>query len=124
MKSDVTISRRGAERRLLSNAGLLGGETTIFKDVVANVTVWIAAFFFAAPLIYAFFSSLKHKDEIYAVPPTLFGAKLRWSNYIEVFTYGPFVRYLLHRCHSWNDRCPHRLDHRRIRLLTPALART
>lgn len=94
MKSDVTTSRRGAERRLLSNAGLLGGETTIFKDVVANVTVWIAAFFFAAPLIYAFFSSLKHKDEIYAVPPTLFGAKLRWSNYIEVFTYGPFVRYI------------------------------
>ncbi|RRC96223.1 carbohydrate ABC transporter permease [Schaalia canis] len=94
MKSDVTTSRRGAERRLLSNAGLLGGETTIFKDIVANVTVWIAAFFFAAPLIYAFFSSLKHKDEIYAVPPTLFGAKLRWSNYIEVFTYGPFVRYI------------------------------
>lgn len=94
MKSDVTTSRRGAERRLLSNAGLLGGETTTFKDVVANVTVWIAAFFFAAPLIYAFFSSLKHKDEIYAVPPTLFGAKLRWSNYIEVFTYGPFVRYI------------------------------
>lgn len=94
MKSDANTSRRAADRRLLSNAGLLGGEPTRAKDVLANITVWIAAFFFASPLIYAFFSSLKHKDEIYAVPPTLFGAKLRWSNYIEVFTYGPFVRYI------------------------------
>ncbi|WP_175955597.1 carbohydrate ABC transporter permease [Schaalia sp. Marseille-Q2122] len=95
MKSEKTLSRSSAERRRLSNAGLLGGEPTVAKDILANVTVWIAAFFFASPLIYAFFSSLKHKDEIYAVPPRLFGAQLRWSNYVEVFTYGPFVRYIL-----------------------------
>lgn len=78
----------------LSNTGLLGGEPSRAKDLVANAVVWVAAFFFASPLIYAFFSSLKAKDEIYAVPPTLFGDHLRWSNYVEVFTYGPFVRYI------------------------------
>lgn len=95
MKSEKELSRNCANRRHLSNAGLLGGETTLAKDIIANATVWVAAFFFASPLIYAFFSSLKHKDEIYAMPPTLFGDELRWSNYVEVFTYGPFVRYIL-----------------------------
>lgn len=75
--------------------GLLGGEPSRLKDLIANGAVWLAAFFFASPLIYAFFSSLKAKDEIYAVPPTLFGARLRWGNYVEVFTYGPFVTYIL-----------------------------
>lgn len=85
-------SRKSAAK--LSNVGLLGGEPSRVKDCVAHTVVWIAAFFFASPLIYAFFSSLKAKDEIYAVPPTLFGARLRWENYIEVFTYGPFLRYI------------------------------
>lgn len=79
----------------LSNVGLLGGEPSKMKDIIANAVVWVAAFFFASPLIYAFFSSLKAKDEIYAVPPTLFGDHLRWENYLEVFTYGPFLRYIL-----------------------------
>ncbi|WP_084403147.1 carbohydrate ABC transporter permease [Schaalia suimastitidis] len=79
----------------LSQAGLLGGEPSRLKDAIAHITVWIGAFLFASPLIYAFFSSLKHKDEIYQVPPSLFGKELRWSNYVDVFTYGPFVTYIL-----------------------------
>lgn len=94
MRSKTTTRQRSVERKALSNAGLLGGESTPTKDLIANITVWIAAFLFAGPLVYAFFSSLKHKDEIYAVPPTLFGAQIRWSNYVDVFTYGPFFRYI------------------------------
>lgn len=94
MKSDVDNIRVAQQRGTLSQASLLGGKTTLTKDIIANLTVWIAAFLFAGPLVYAFFSSLKHKDEIYAVPPTLFGAELRWSNYADVFTYGPFLRYI------------------------------
>ncbi|WP_083940839.1 carbohydrate ABC transporter permease [Schaalia vaccimaxillae] len=78
----------------LSKVGLLGGQPTRGKDFIAHVIVWLAAVFFASPLIYAFFSSLKAKDEIYAVPPTLFGDRIRWENYVEVFTYGPFLRYI------------------------------
>lgn len=79
----------------LSNAGLLGGEPSRLKDFFAHLVVWIAAFLFASPLIYAFFSSLKNNDEIYAVPPALFGKELKWSNYLDVFTYAPFVTYIL-----------------------------
>ena len=77
-----------------SQPGLLGGEPSRVKDIVANATVWLAAILFASPLIYAFFSSLKSKDEIFSMPPTLVGEKLRWSNYLEVFTYGPFLTYI------------------------------
>lgn len=94
MKSEQNTERKSSQRRNLSNAGLLGGETSLTRDIIANVTVWIAAFFFAAPLVYAFFASLKHKDEIYQVPPSLFGAEVRWTNYLEVFKYGPFITYI------------------------------
>ena len=93
-RSKANPERSSSRDARLSNVGLLGGQPTRTKDFFAHLVVWIAAIFFASPLIYAFFSSLKAKDEIYAVPPTLFGERIRWENYIEVFTYGPFVRYI------------------------------
>ncbi|MCD4550160.1 MULTISPECIES: carbohydrate ABC transporter permease [unclassified Schaalia] len=89
------VPSRHKTKDSLSNVGLLGGEPSRIKDILSHIVVCIAAFFFAAPLIYAFFSSLKHKDEVYSVPPSLFGKELRWSNYVDVFTYAPFVRYIL-----------------------------
>ena len=101
MSTDVattTAPQKGAQKKQVANRhsqpGLLGGEPSRVKDIVANATVWLAAILFASPLIYAFFSSLKSKDEIFSMPPTLVGEKLRWSNYLEVFTYGPFLTYI------------------------------
>ncbi|QWW20516.1 carbohydrate ABC transporter permease [Schaalia sp. 19OD2882] len=98
MRSETTthvLTHKGGGGAPLSNAGLLGGEPSRLKDAVAHLVVWIGAFLFASPLIYAFFASLKSKDEIYQIPPTLFGKELRWGNYLEVFTYGPFITYIL-----------------------------
>lgn len=101
MSTDVattTAPQKGTQKKQVANRhsqpGLLGGEPSRVKDIVANATVWLAAILFASPLIYAFFSSLKSKDEIFSMPPTLVGEKLRWSNYVEVFTYGPFLTYI------------------------------
>lgn len=101
MSTDVattTALQKGTQKKQVANRhsqpGLLGGEPSRVKDIVANATVWLAAILFASPLIYAFFSSLKSKDEIFSMPPTLVGEKLRWSNYLEVFTYGPFLTYI------------------------------
>lgn len=101
MSTDVattTAPQKGRQKKQVANRhsqpGLLGGEPSRVKDIVANATVWLAAILFASPLIYAFFSSLKSKDEIFSMPPTLVGEKLRWSNYLEVFTYGPFLTYI------------------------------
>ncbi|MDU2984715.1 MAG: carbohydrate ABC transporter permease, partial [Actinomyces sp.] len=101
MSTDVattTAPQKGAQKKQVANRhsqpGLLGGESSRVKDIVANATVWLAAILFASPLIYAFFSSLKSKDEIFSMPPTLVGEKLRWSNYLDVFTYGPFLTYI------------------------------
>lgn len=63
--------------------------------IMQHVALIIAALIFVAPLIYAFFSALKPNNEIFSMPPTLIGSELRWTNFVEVFHYGPFVTYIL-----------------------------
>lgn len=62
--------------------------------VLAYVSAIVAAVLFALPLVYAFFSALKPNGEIFQTPPSLFGSEVRWSNFVEVFTYGPFATYI------------------------------
>lgn len=64
------------------------------RNVVAHVVVYVAALLFMLPLIYAFFSSLKPNGEMFAMPPRLLGSEVRWSNYAEVFKFGPFWTYI------------------------------
>ncbi len=62
--------------------------------VFAHVAVYIAAGLFMLPLVYAFFSALKPNGEMFAMPPSLFGSEIRWSNFAEVFKFGPFWTYI------------------------------
>lgn len=62
--------------------------------IIAHVMIYVAALLFMLPLIYAFFSSLKPNGEIFAMPPRLVGSEVRWSNYAEVFKFGPFWTYI------------------------------
>ena len=63
--------------------------------VLAHVSIYLAALVFASPLIYAVFSAMKPNNEMFSSPPRLVGSQLKWTNFIEVFTYGPFVTYML-----------------------------
>ncbi len=63
--------------------------------ILAWVSVVVAGVLFASPLIYAFFSALKPANEVLATPPSLIGSEVRWSNFLEVFTYAPFGTYIL-----------------------------
>ncbi|MFK4789108.1 carbohydrate ABC transporter permease [Microbacterium sp. ZW T5_56] len=75
-----------------------GAETTPAAKVrliLAHVLIYIAALIFVAPLIYAFFSALKPNVEIFSMPPTLIGSQVKWSNFVDVFQYGPFVHYIV-----------------------------
>ncbi len=62
--------------------------------VFGHIGVVIAAVIFASPLVYALFSALKPQYEVFATPPTLIGSEVRWSNFVDVFAYGPFVTYI------------------------------
>lgn len=62
--------------------------------VLAHVLIYAAAFVFVSPLVYAFFSALKPNSEMFAMPPSLIASEVRWSNFAEVFAYGPFVTYI------------------------------
>lgn len=63
--------------------------------ILAHVCVYLAALVFLAPLVYAFFSALKPNAEMFAMPPQLVGSEIRWSNFVDVFAYGPFGTYIL-----------------------------
>ena len=62
--------------------------------VLAHITIYLAAGLFMLPLVYAFFSALKPNGEMFAMPPSLFGSEIRWSNFAEVFEFGPFWTYI------------------------------
>jgi multiple sugar transport system permease protein len=62
---------------------------------VSQIALWLVAALFLVPLVYMVGASLKEPDEIFSVPPTIFGSGLRWQNYAEAFNYAPFGRYLV-----------------------------
>ena len=63
------------------------------RPVISHVLLVVVALLFAAPLVYAFATSLKPQDEVFTRPPTLVGSELRWENYVEAFRFAPFGRY-------------------------------
>lgn len=62
--------------------------------VFAHIAVYVAAAIFVSPIVYAFFSALKPNSEMFSMPPTLIGSEVRWSNFVDVFAYGPFLTYI------------------------------
>jgi len=85
---EVAVEDRGKRSR----APLSGGERT--RLIIAHVFVYLAALIFVSPLIYSFFSALKPNNEMFSMPPKLVGSEVRWSNFADVFAYGPFLTYI------------------------------
>lgn len=81
--------RRGRPRRPAA------GARDRFGLTIAYITAIVAAVLFAAPLVYAFFSALKPSSEVLLAPPRLIGSEVRWSNFLDVFSYAPFTTYIL-----------------------------
>lgn len=87
-----TESHIPPEARVAGRALMGRGERV--RLVLAHVTIYVAALLFMTPLIYAFFSALKPNGEMFAMPPRLIGSEVRWSNFAEVFAFGPFWTYI------------------------------
>ncbi|WP_407358308.1 carbohydrate ABC transporter permease [Microbacterium sp. LTA6] len=83
----VEVDRKGRTRAPLSAA-----ERT--RLVIAHVLVYIAAAIFVSPIVYAFFSALKPNSEMFTMPPSLVASEVRWTNFLDVFAYGPFLTYI------------------------------
>lgn len=90
--STEVASVGGVTKPAKSGASQQGSGT--FALVLQYGTLIVAAILFVLPLVYAFFSALKPNNEIFSMPPTLVGSEIRWSNFAEVFRYGPFLTYI------------------------------
>jgi len=80
-----------SRRRPAGKPETTGGRVRL---VIRHVVMYAAALVFMVPLIYAFFSALKPNGEMFSMPPTLIGSEIKWSNFAEVFEYGPFWTYI------------------------------
>ena len=69
------------------------GRAAGLRSAVSHALLVVVALLFAAPLIFAFATSLKPADEVFTAPPTLVGSELRWENYFEAFRFAPFARF-------------------------------
>src|SRR5699024_12316310 len=63
--------------------------------VVRHVWLYAVALIFVTPLVYAFFSALKPNSDIFAMPPSLIGSEVRWSNFVVVFPLGPLLSFII-----------------------------
>ncbi|WP_258133146.1 carbohydrate ABC transporter permease [Microbacterium sp. MYb64] len=88
--ADVEVAAEDRGKR--SKAPLSAAERT--RLIIAHVFVYLAALVFVSPLIYSFFSALKPNNEMFSMPPKLVGSEVRWSNFADVFAYGPFLTYI------------------------------
>ncbi|MFC9559153.1 carbohydrate ABC transporter permease [Agromyces sp. NPDC056965] len=88
-ETDAPVEREGRSggREPLTKRGRV-------RLVFAHIAVYVAAAIFVSPIVYAFFSALKPNSEMFSMPPTLIGSEVRWSNFADVFAYGPFLTYI------------------------------
>ena len=82
MTSETLTSKPRARKFRLANSA-------------SEVALFLVAVAFIFPVVYTIASSLKPPGEIFSQPPTLIGSELRWQNYVEVFDYAPFLRYIV-----------------------------
>ncbi|OZB80814.1 MAG: ABC transporter permease [Microbacterium sp. 14-71-5] len=91
-RSTDAVEVAAEDRGRRSKAPLSAAERT--RLIIAHVFVYLAALVFVSPLVYSFFSALKPNNEMFSMPPKLVGSEVRWSNFADVFAYGPFLTYI------------------------------
>lgn len=92
MSTDVA---RHTAPRNTSGRGRRTGFRRGRAGMVSEFGLALVALAFLFPIIFTITTSLKPSGEIFSSPPSLIGSSLRWQNYIDVFTYNPFHRYIL-----------------------------
>jgi ABC-type sugar transport system, permease component len=91
MSTDVKTAKQSAKK---ARTNLSEPKSGRFNIIMSHVLLIVTAIIFVLPLVYAFFSALKPNNEIFSMPPSLVGSEMRWSNFVEVFKYGPFLTYI------------------------------
>lgn len=86
---------RGHEELVKSSGKAGTTRSERVRLVIAHVFIYLAALIFMLPLVYAFFSAMKPNQEMFAMPPSFIGSSINWGNFAAVFSYGPFLTYIL-----------------------------
>ncbi len=66
-----------------------------YRKVLLAVLLVLLSFLFLMPIIWVIGSSFKSAGELFSWPPSLFGRKPSWYNYVKAFEEGDFAGYFL-----------------------------
>ncbi|WP_333813147.1 carbohydrate ABC transporter permease [Muricomes intestini] len=69
----------------------------VVSRIVLHIALIFLCFVVAFPFLWMLTNSIKTKDEIWKMPPSMFPEIAQWNNYKEVFSDGMFLRYI------WNS---------------------
>jgi multiple sugar transport system permease protein len=64
-------------------------------SITAHVILLAGAVTMIMPFLWTISTSLKQLSEVFVFPPTLFGEKIRWANYLKISDRFPFDTYFL-----------------------------
>lgn len=65
------------------------------RGYLSQVLLTLFVIAFMAPLLWMLVTSLKPGGEVFSSPPRVVGSEVLWSNYLQVWTYVSFGRYML-----------------------------
>lgn len=64
------------------------------RTILLTAVAWMVAFFFLAPYLHMFLTSLKTGDELFASPTDYLSKTWSWENYVNVWNVAPVWEYL------------------------------
>ncbi|BDZ64055.1 carbohydrate ABC transporter permease [Agromyces mangrovi Wang et al. 2018] len=64
------------------------------REITSQVLLTLVLLLFLMPFIWMLATALKPGNEVFASPPSLFGSEIRWSNFVDAWTFVPFGRFM------------------------------
>ena len=68
---------------------------SLVPRIISHAILSLGALTMIIPFLWMISTSLKDIGEVFIFPPTLFGDKIRWENYLHVFERFPFHLFFL-----------------------------
>lgn len=67
----------------------------VVRKLLTHLVLIVFCGIFIFPFIWMLLTSLKGQTEIYQTPPTILPKDVAWSNYVDIFTKIPYIKYTL-----------------------------
>lgn len=89
----LSRGRSGATRRVAGGRAPHQGSRA--RAVLSQILLTVVLVIFLMPFIWMLATAVKPGNEVFSSPPSFFGSRIRWQNFIDAWTYVPFDRFMI-----------------------------